>query len=69
LVNIIAPYLLTALLRTPRRLAYLSSASHYGGQPSTANVDWRGHRSGSYEDSKLFVTTLAAAVARLPRTC
>jgi NAD(P)-dependent dehydrogenase (short-subunit alcohol dehydrogenase family) len=64
-VNIIAPYLLTALLLGPRRLVYLSSGSHYGGQPSTAGVDWRGQRAGSYEDSKLFVTTLMSAVARL----
>jgi NAD(P)-dependent dehydrogenase (short-subunit alcohol dehydrogenase family) len=64
-VNIIAPYLLTALLPAPRRLVYLSSGSHYGGRPSTANVDWHGRRAGSYADSKLFVTTLAAAVARL----
>jgi NAD(P)-dependent dehydrogenase (short-subunit alcohol dehydrogenase family) len=64
-VNIIAPYLLTALLPSPRRLVYLSSSSHYGGRPSTTGVDWRGQRAGSYDDSKLFVTTLAAAVARL----
>jgi NAD(P)-dependent dehydrogenase (short-subunit alcohol dehydrogenase family) len=64
-VNVIAPYLLTALLPPPRRLVYLSSSSHYGGRPSTARVDWRGNRAGSYEDSKLFVTTLMAAMARL----
>jgi NAD(P)-dependent dehydrogenase (short-subunit alcohol dehydrogenase family) len=64
-VNIVAPYLLTALIKGPRRLVYLSSASHYGGRPSVDRVDWRGRREGSYEDSKLFVTTLAAAVARL----
>lgn len=68
-VNIIAPYLLTARLRAPGRLVYLSSSSHYGGRPSTANVDWQGQRAGSYDDSKLFVTTLMAAVARLrPQT-
>lgn len=64
-VNIIAPYLLTALLRSPRRLVYLSSSSHFGGHPSLNGVDWRGSSAGSYSDSKLFVTTLAAAVARL----
>jgi NAD(P)-dependent dehydrogenase (short-subunit alcohol dehydrogenase family) len=64
-VNIIAPYLLTALLLPPPRLVYLSSSSHYGGRPTTAGVDWRGQRAGSYDDSKLFVTTLMAAVARL----
>ncbi|MFE9438441.1 SDR family NAD(P)-dependent oxidoreductase [Streptomyces sp. NPDC006602] len=35
-VNIIAPYLLTALLRGPRRLVYLSSGSHFGGRPALA---------------------------------
>lgn len=64
-VNIIAPYLLTALLEGPHRLVYLSSSSHYGGRASVAGVDWKGRRAGSYDDSKLFVTTLAAAVARL----
>jgi NAD(P)-dependent dehydrogenase (short-subunit alcohol dehydrogenase family) len=64
-VNVVAPYLLTALLRGPRRLVYLSSSSHYGGHPSLGSVDWRGLRAGSYDDSKLFVTALAAAVARL----
>jgi NAD(P)-dependent dehydrogenase (short-subunit alcohol dehydrogenase family) len=64
-VNIIAPYLLTALLPAPRRLVYLSSGSHYGGRASVEGVDWRGQRPGSYEDSKLFVTALMAAVARL----
>ena len=63
-VNIIAPYLLTALMPLPRRLVYMSSASHYGGHPATDGVDWRGRRSGSYADSKLFVTTLMAAMAR-----
>ncbi|MGR6968243.1 SDR family NAD(P)-dependent oxidoreductase [Streptomyces cynarae] len=64
-VNIIAPYLLTALLRGPRRLVYLSSSSHFGGRPALTGIDWRGRSAGSYADSKLFVTTLAAAVARL----
>ncbi|HKG49260.1 MAG TPA: SDR family NAD(P)-dependent oxidoreductase [Actinomycetales bacterium] len=64
-VNIVAPYLLTALLADARRLVYLSSSSHYGGRPSLDGIDWQGRRAGSYEDSKLFVTTLAAAVARL----
>ncbi|WLW58376.1 SDR family NAD(P)-dependent oxidoreductase [Streptomyces sp. YU58] len=63
-VNVIAPYLLTALLRGPRRLVYLSSGSHLGGRPSLDGVDWRGAKAGSYADSKLFVTALAAAVAR-----
>ncbi|MFI1533103.1 SDR family NAD(P)-dependent oxidoreductase [Streptomyces anandii] len=64
-VNVVAPYLLTALLPGPRRLVYLSSGSHFGGRPVVGGVDWRGRTAGSYADSKLFVTTLSAAVARL----
>ncbi|MEV8595930.1 SDR family NAD(P)-dependent oxidoreductase [Streptomyces sp. NPDC052012] len=64
-VNIIAPYLLTALLPAPRRLVYLSSGSHFSGRPTLARVDWQGRSAGSYADSKLYVTALAAAVARL----
>jgi NAD(P)-dependent dehydrogenase (short-subunit alcohol dehydrogenase family) len=65
-VNIVAPYLLTALIHRPQRLVYLSSGSHYGGRADLAGVDWSGKsRPGSYSDSKLFVTTLAVAVARI----
>jgi NAD(P)-dependent dehydrogenase (short-subunit alcohol dehydrogenase family) len=65
-VNTVAPYLLTALIDRPQRLVYLSSDMHYGGRPDVAGVDWSGHRkTGSYSDSKLFVTTLAVAVARI----
>lgn len=64
-VNVVAPYLLTALLPAPRRHVYLSSGSHFGGRPRLDAVDWTGARGGSYGDSKLFVTTLAAAIGRL----
>lgn len=64
-VNVVAPYLLTALLPGPRRLVYLSSGSHYSGRPVLDGVDWRGRKPGSYGDSKLYVTALAAAVGRL----
>jgi NAD(P)-dependent dehydrogenase (short-subunit alcohol dehydrogenase family) len=64
-VNVVAPYVLTVLIERPRRLIYLSSGMHRGGRPRLDGMDWRGHRaSASYSDSKLFVTTLAAAVAR-----
>lgn len=65
-VNIVAPYLLTALIRRPRRLIYLSSSMHSGGRARLDGIDW--DHTGStvtYSDTKLFVTTLAAAVARL----
>jgi NAD(P)-dependent dehydrogenase (short-subunit alcohol dehydrogenase family) len=64
-VNVVAPYLLTALIHRPLRLIYLSSSEHRGGRPDLTGADWGGSTTGSYPDSKLFVTTLAAAVARV----
>jgi NAD(P)-dependent dehydrogenase (short-subunit alcohol dehydrogenase family) len=65
-VNVVAPYLLTALIHRPQRLIYLSSSSHYGGRADLTGLDWSGqHKTGSYSDSKLFVTTLAVAIARI----
>src|SRR3954451_6855182 len=66
LVNVVAPYLLTALVDRPQRLVFLSSDMHHGGRAKVNGLDWNGHRStASYSDSKLLVTTLAMAVARL----
>ncbi|MGW0818358.1 hypothetical protein ACWD00_35040 [Streptomyces viridiviolaceus] len=48
-----------------RRLVYLSSGSHFSGRAVLDRVDWQGLSPGSYADSKLFVTALAASVARL----
>jgi NAD(P)-dependent dehydrogenase (short-subunit alcohol dehydrogenase family) len=65
-VNVVAPYLLTALIHRPQRLVYLSSGMHRGGRANLSGLDWSGlGRSGSYSDSKLYVTTLAVAVARV----
>lgn len=65
-VNVVAPYVLTGLIQRPRRLVYLSSGMHRGGSPKLDGLDWSGRRvTASYSDTKLFVTTLALAVARL----
>jgi NAD(P)-dependent dehydrogenase (short-subunit alcohol dehydrogenase family) len=65
-VNVVAPYLLTALVQRPQRLVYLSSGMHRGGRADLAGMDWSGRSvTGCYSDSKLFVTTLAVAVARI----
>jgi NAD(P)-dependent dehydrogenase (short-subunit alcohol dehydrogenase family) len=65
-VNVIAPYVLTALVAKPSRLVYLSSSMHLAGRPNLQAFDSMGKRlSASYSDSKLFVTTLAVAIARL----
>lgn len=65
-VNVVAPYLLTALVPGPSRLVYLSSGMHRSGDPSTdIAMDGPG-RDGTqaYCDSKLYVTALAMAFAR-----
>jgi NAD(P)-dependent dehydrogenase (short-subunit alcohol dehydrogenase family) len=64
-VNVGAPYLLTTLIERPQRLIYLSSGAHRSGRSNLDGIDWSGRTTGSYSDSKLFVTTLAVAVARL----
>lgn len=67
-VNVVAPYLLTALVPAQRHV-YLSSGMHRGARLNTARLaglDWTGARpTASYSDSKLLVTALAAAVSRL----
>ena len=66
-VNTLAPYILTALIRRPKRLVYLSSGLHRSGDPSLRDLAWtERHWSGSqaYADSKLHDVLLAFAVAR-----
>jgi len=64
-VNIVAPFVLTALIPAQRNI-YLSSGMHRAGTPSLERIDWSSQRSSaSYSDSKLFVTALAASVGRL----
>ena len=65
--NVLAPYLLTALVNRPARLIYLSSGLHTSGDPGLADLQWEHRRWNGYQaysDSKLLDTVLAAAVAR-----
>jgi NAD(P)-dependent dehydrogenase (short-subunit alcohol dehydrogenase family) len=67
-VNTLAPYILTALIQKPKRLVYLSSGLHKGGDASLKDLewkqrDWQGQQ--AYSDSKLHDVLLAFAVARL----
>lgn len=66
-INVLAPYLMTALIRPPRRLVYLSSGMHQGGDPDVGDLQWEARRwngSQAYSDSKLLDLVLAFAVAR-----
>ena len=66
-VNVLAPYLLTALMTRPDRLVYLSSGMAGGGSTDLSDPQWSGRRwSGAqaYSDSKLYDVLLAFGVAR-----
>ncbi|MCK1362790.1 SDR family NAD(P)-dependent oxidoreductase [Bradyrhizobium sp. 199] len=66
-INTLAPYVLTALIRRPGRLVYLSSGLHRGGEGSLDDIDWTKRRWDSakaYAESKLHVVALAFALAR-----
>jgi NAD(P)-dependent dehydrogenase (short-subunit alcohol dehydrogenase family) len=66
-VNVLAPYLLTALAPRPKRLVYFTSQLHTGGTTDLADLDWRRRPydgGQAYNDSKLYVVALAFAVAR-----
>ena len=66
-INVLAPYLLTALMTRPDRLVYLSSGMHRGGHTDLADLQWVGrpwNGSQAYADSKLYDVVLAFAVAR-----
>jgi NAD(P)-dependent dehydrogenase (short-subunit alcohol dehydrogenase family) len=66
-INMLAPYLLTALIIPPERLVYLSSGMHVGGEPRLHDPQWTARRwngSQAYSDSKLLDVVLAFAVAR-----
>lgn len=66
-VNVLAPYVLTALMHKPGRLVYLSSGMHTGGDPSLNDPQWSARRwngSQAYSDTKLHDVLLAFGVAR-----
>ncbi len=63
-VNILAPYILTCLIKPPKRLIYLSSSMHKGGQPKL-DLLIKDFKKINYSDSKLHDLILSKTVARL----
>lgn len=66
-INVLAPYVLTALMTAPDRLVYLTSGLHRGGEADLSDLAWRRRRWDAYQaysDSKLHDLALAFAVAR-----
>jgi NAD(P)-dependent dehydrogenase (short-subunit alcohol dehydrogenase family) len=66
-VNTLAPYILTALIKRPKRLVYLSSGLHRSGDASLKDLTWENRPwqgQQAYSDTKLHDVLLAFAVAR-----
>jgi NAD(P)-dependent dehydrogenase (short-subunit alcohol dehydrogenase family) len=66
-INVLAPYLLTALMEPPSRLVYLSSGLESVGRVNLDDLQWERRRWNAmqaYSDSKLYDVLLAFAVAR-----
>jgi NAD(P)-dependent dehydrogenase (short-subunit alcohol dehydrogenase family) len=66
-INTLAAYVLTALIRRPHRLVYLSSGMHHHADANLDDILWKKRRwdgSDAYAESKLHDAMLAFAVAR-----
>lgn len=66
-VNVLASYILTALIERPDRLVYLSSGMHRGVRPHMDDLLWTKRAwsgTSAYAESKLCDVLLAFAVAR-----
>ncbi|KAL4967494.1 uncharacterized protein BDV14DRAFT_207385 [Aspergillus stella-maris] len=69
-VNLIAPYILTASMRKPERLVFISSMLHKKGDTEERDLfwfergEWRWDDAQSYFDSKLQLNAMANGVAR-----
>lgn len=66
-VNVLAPYVLTALMERPDRLVYLSSGMHTGAETGLDDVQWTRRRwngAQAYSETKLHDILLAFAIAR-----
>lgn len=66
-VNTLAPYILTAMIRKPKRLIYLSSGLHQNGDATLKDLAWEQRRwngTQAYSDSKLHDVMLAFGIAR-----
>jgi NAD(P)-dependent dehydrogenase (short-subunit alcohol dehydrogenase family) len=60
-VNVLAPFVLTALMEKPHRLIYLSSGMHLGGKAFLKKEELD---KTTYSDSKLMITALTAVFSR-----
>jgi NAD(P)-dependent dehydrogenase (short-subunit alcohol dehydrogenase family) len=67
-INVIAPYVLTALMGKPTRLVYLSSGMHRFTGPHLDDIKWLTREwdgAQAYSESKLYNVLFAFAISRL----
>ncbi|EXM20182.1 Short-chain dehydrogenase/reductase SDR [Fusarium oxysporum f. sp. vasinfectum] len=69
-VNVLAPYVLTTLIKRPKRLIFITSTLHTRADTSVEDIFWYKRGEGQFQDfraycdSKLHLILLANAVAR-----
>jgi len=66
-INVLAPYVITALMRRPQRLVYLSSGMHHRVSANFRDLLWEKRPwdgSTAYAESKLYNAMMASAFAR-----
>jgi len=67
-INTLAPYVLTATIKMPKRLVYLSSGMHHGAGIDLSDLTWSKRSwngSAAYAETKFQDVLIAFAVARL----
>lgn len=72
-INVMASYVLTALIERPPRLVYISSRIHHSADPNLGDILWKNRTwlsTQAYAESKLYDVLLAFAIARRwPSVC
>jgi NAD(P)-dependent dehydrogenase (short-subunit alcohol dehydrogenase family) len=58
-VNTFAPYVLTALMNRPKKMIFLSSGLHSGGDPSLKDLAWRERGEAKWSSSQAYGDTKA----------
>ncbi|MEY9524015.1 NAD(P)-dependent dehydrogenase (short-subunit alcohol dehydrogenase family) [Bradyrhizobium japonicum] len=66
-INVLAPYVITSLMKRSERLVYLSSGMHHGVSANFGDLLWEKRPwdgSTAYAESKLYNAMMALAIAR-----
>ncbi|KAK5999333.1 hypothetical protein QM012_005551 [Aureobasidium pullulans] len=53
-VNTLAPYILSCLMKTPKRLIFVSSGLHQNGNAGLNDIDWKQRGEGNWNDMQAY---------------